>query len=163
VGKGNKVRIGVDVWPVSGLNHIFMEECIQILNDNDIHYLNQVSAQERTNFWGQGWMNATQVGLYILFNEAWDHFIESLQRAHIRLSNMEDELVWKLAPSGNYSPKLGYSQLIIGFKQQEPSWWWKGIQKVKCPLKEKIFMWCLIKKRFPTWDRMKICKVEGPG
>jgi hypothetical protein len=24
-------------------------------------------------------------------------------------------------------------------------------------------MWCLIKKKIPTWDRMKLRKVEGPG
>jgi ribonuclease HI len=76
---------------------------------------------------------------------------------------MEDELVWQLSPFGDYSPKLGYSHLIIELQQQEPSWWWKGIWKVKCPLKEKNFMWCLIKKRVPMWDRMKKCKVEGPG
>jgi hypothetical protein len=24
-------------------------------------------------------------------------------------------------------------------------------------------MWCLIIKKIPTWDRMKLCKVEGLG
>jgi hypothetical protein len=57
VGRGNKVRIGVDPWPGSGLNHRLLEECIQIMNENGIHYLNQVSSQERTNIWGQGWKN----------------------------------------------------------------------------------------------------------
>jgi hypothetical protein len=98
-----------------------------------------------------------------LFSETWDQYIESLRREHIWISNLEDELVWQLSPFGDYSPKMGYSQLIIELQQQEPTWWWKGIWKVKCPLKEKIFMWCLIKKRVPMWDRMKKPKVEGPG
>jgi hypothetical protein len=68
----------VDLWPGSGLNHSLPEECIQILNDNGIHYLNQVSYIERTNIWGQGWKNVAQVGLGNLFSEDWDQYIESL-------------------------------------------------------------------------------------
>ena len=98
-----------------------------------------------------------------LLSENWDQYIEALRREHIRIYDMEDELVWKHSPFGDYSPKLGYSHLIIELQQQEPSWWWKEIWKVKCPLKEKNSMWCLIKKRVLTWDRMKKHKVEGSG
>jgi hypothetical protein len=63
----------------------------------------------------------------------------------------------------NLYAKSRYTQINIDILQQEPSWWWKGIWKIKCPLKSHIFLWCLIKNKVPTWDRMKLRGLEGPG
>lgn len=46
--------------------------------------------------------------------------------------------------------------------QREPEWWWKGLWKIKCPQKAKIFMWCALKNKVPTWDRMYKRQIEGP-
>jgi hypothetical protein len=52
---------------------------------------------------------------------------------------------------------------MIDLHNQEPVWWWKGLWKIKCPLKAHIFMWFLIKNKIPTWDRLKNRMIEGPG
>jgi hypothetical protein len=50
---------------------------------------------------------------------------------------MDDELVWKKSPHGVYTPKLGYTALSVDLLQEEPSWWWRGLWKLKAPLKSK--------------------------
>jgi hypothetical protein len=97
------------------------------------------------------------------FTELWATYTRALKGAHIRISKTKDELVWKNSPHGTYTPKLGYSQLNIDLHQREPSWWWRGLWKIKFPLKARIFMWCLVKNKIPTWDRMKQRNVEGPS
>jgi hypothetical protein len=52
---------------------------------------------------------------------------------------------------------------MIDLHNQDHVWWWKGLWKIKRPLKAHIFMWCLIKNKIPTWDRIKIWKIEGSG
>jgi hypothetical protein len=79
----------------------------------------------------------------------------ALQSSHIRITDREDELVWQHAPHGHYTPKLGYIHLNLDLYQREPRWWWKGLWKVRCPLKENIFMWCVLYNKVPTWDNMK--------
>jgi len=43
----------------------------------------------------------------------WDKYIFALQRDHIRLLDLDDELVWKKAPHGVYTPILGYTALSV--------------------------------------------------
>jgi hypothetical protein len=76
---------------------------------------------------------------------------------------MEDELVWKKSPHGVYTPKMGYIALNVDLLQREPSWWWRGLWKLKAPLKSKIFMWSTLFNKVPTWDKMRKCQIEGPG
>jgi hypothetical protein len=85
----------------------------------------------------------------------WTNFTQALKTAHIRIVDRDDELIWKHAPLGIYTPKLGYIQLNIVQHLRDPIWWWKGPWKVHCPLKSRIFMWCLIANKVPTWDKMK--------
>jgi ribonuclease HI len=47
--------------------------------------------------------------------------------------------------------------------QKSLVWWWKGIWKSKCPLKPRLFMWCLLRKKVLTWDGMKFRVLEGLG
>lgn len=83
--------------------------------------------------------------------------------SHIKLKYQDDELIWKFKPFRVYAPKDGYSFLMINLKPQAPDWWWKGVWKSKCPLKAQMFMWCLIRRKVPTCDRMKLRGLEGPG
>jgi hypothetical protein len=71
-------------------------------------------------------------------------------------------LVWKHAPHGVYTPQLGYIQLSIDHHNRGPLWWWKGLWKTKCPLNAKIFLWCMMNNKVPTWDNMKKRKKERP-
>jgi hypothetical protein len=72
-------------------------------------------------------------------------------------------LVWKKSPHGVYSPKLGYIALNVDLLQREPCWWWRGLWKLKAPLKTKIFMWSALVNKVPTWDKMRKHQIEGPG
>jgi hypothetical protein len=93
----------------------------------------------------------------------WLNFTRALKQSHICLVDREDELVWALDPFGIYTPKMGYTQLNIELHLRVPEWWWKGLWKLCCPLKSKIFMWSLIAKKVPTWEVMRKRQVVGPG
>jgi hypothetical protein len=136
---------------------------IDNLHQQGIFYLTQVSDPYTTNIWQQGWKNVETLGLHDPLSEPWNIYIFSLQSSHIRITEEEDELVWKKSPLGNYTPKLGYISLNIDLQQREPTWWWRGLWKIKCPQKEKIFMWCVLNKKSPTWDNMRKRSIEGPG
>jgi len=41
---------------------------------------------------------------------------------HIRFMDRDDKLVWKKAPHGVYTPKLGYIALNIDLLQRQYSW-----------------------------------------
>jgi hypothetical protein len=72
--------------------------------------------------------------------------LELSKQGHIQLSDREDELVWKHNTHGIYFPKARYIQINIDILHQEPSWWWKGIWKIKCLLKACFFPVVLDKK-----------------
>jgi len=113
--------------------------------------------------WGQEWKGALQLGLGEEYATGWNDYIIALKAGHIQLSDREDELVWTHNIHGIYMPKASYIQIYIDIPHREPSWWWKGIWEIKCPLKSRLFLWCLIKNKVPTWDRMKHIGLEGPG
>jgi hypothetical protein len=86
-----------------------------------------------------------------------------LKATHVRIIVREDELVWKHAEHGTYTPKLGYIHLNFDFLQRDPKWWWKGLWKSRFPLDIQIFISCILGNKISTWDRMKKRKIEGPG
>jgi hypothetical protein len=77
--------------------------------------------------------------------------------------------IWKMSWSGKnphmgfYTLKLGYIALNVDLLQREPCWWWRGLWKLKAPLKTKIFMWSTLVNKVPTWDKMRKRQIEGPG
>jgi hypothetical protein len=75
----------------------------------------------------------------------------------------EDELVWKKDPAGAYTPKLGYIALSLDLFQHQPIWWWKGLWKLKCPQKEKLFLWAALNQKIPTWEILQNRHLEGPN
>jgi ribonuclease HI len=163
VGKGNHLHIGVDPWPGCGNSHILLEDLIDQLHRQGIFYLSQLVDPLTTNLWNQGWKNATLLGLNGIHADLMRNYIVALRRGHIRLTDRDDELVWKKDPIGFYTPKAGYIALNIDPLQQNPKWWWKGLWKMKCPQKAKIFMWAALNNRIPTWEVLIKRQIEGPG
>jgi hypothetical protein len=53
--------------------------------------------------------------------------------------------------------------LNIDLFQQNPSWWWRGLWKLKCPQKAKIFLWAALNDKIPTWDNLRRRQIEGSG
>ena len=89
----------------------------------------------------------------------WLHFVEELMG--VTLSNEPDQFRWRLTPSGMFSVKSMYADLMNG---QVP-FRHKYIWKLRVPLKIRIFMWFLQKKVILTkdnlirrrWTRSKQC------
>jgi len=44
-----------------------------------------------------------------------------------------------------------------------PEWWSKLIWKLKGPAKAKILLWCMLKRKVPTWDILRARYLVGPG
>jgi hypothetical protein len=59
VGKGNRLRIGIDPWPGSGTSHILPEDVTDQLHRQGIFYLSHLANPPTTTFWNQGWKKQT--------------------------------------------------------------------------------------------------------
>ena len=74
------------------------------------------------------------------------------RKAHIGLGDNEDVLIWDESPTRAYSPKAGYISISADFFNRNIKWWWRGLWKLNCLAKNKIFGWALFKNKVPTWD-----------
>ena len=72
-----------------------------------------------------------------------------------------DQLIWNQSKSGKYTPNIGYLQLVLDRNEEELTWWWKVLWKLKCPLKENKFSWFLLSDKALTWDI--ICRKGREG
>ena len=72
-------------------------------------------------------------------------------------------MVWQKDPSGIYTPKLGYIALSVDLFQQIPNWRWRGLWKLKCPQKAKIFLWAALNEKVPTWENLRKRQFEELG
>ena len=80
--------------------------------------------------------------------EAWLHLVERLMA--VSLSNEPDSFSWKLTPSGVFSVRSMYADLMNGNTVFLRKYLWK----LKVPLKIKIFMWFLHRKELLTKDNL---------
>jgi hypothetical protein len=125
--------------------------------------LNLMSNPATTPIWAQGWWNVNDLNMIGDWAIEWNNFTKSLQRVHVRLSDSEDELVWRRnVVGGNCSTKLGYDALF-GPRENDEVWWWKKIWKVKGPPKSILFMWIYINNKVLTWEMLRKRNREGPG
>eukprot|EP00253_Pinus_taeda_P015896 PITA_15896 len=65
--------------------------------------------------------------------------------------------------SGEYSPKDGYLFLMGKKGWGVPVWWAKNIWKLKSPAKARIFLWCILKRKVPTWEILQARFLVGPA
>jgi len=56
----------------------------------------------------QQWLTWRELDIREEYARSWKPYIESLIKLFINLSEMEDELIWYLNPSGDYKTKVGY-------------------------------------------------------
>ena len=71
----------------------------------------------------------------------------------------EDRVTWRLSPAGVYSAKTAYEAFFLGRTTVPCA---KLLWSAKAPLKYKIHMWLLIKKRLWTADRLAKHRMEHP-
>eukprot|EP00253_Pinus_taeda_P017324 PITA_17324 len=76
---------------------------------------------------------------------------------------LSPSLLRHLDGRGGYSPKEGYSYLMEKKGWSVPEWWSKNIWKLKCPMKSRIFLWCMLRRKIPTWDILQSRFFIGPG
>jgi hypothetical protein len=108
-------------------------------------------------------MDANRLGLSEEEKLELERYIFNLNSSQIRLMDCEDELIWDPAPSGIYSPKLGYLKYNSDLGLREPVWWWRKLWKVKSPTKTRLFMWNVLQNKVLTWDNLQKRNFFGPG
>eukprot|EP00253_Pinus_taeda_P029408 PITA_29408 len=163
VGDGKQIRIGRDPWV--GCNEAFALSpgLLRHLDTKGILTLNQVERVGQSTIWGQAWKDDEALGLNARWKNEWEGFIKELQRTNVRIKDEPDCLMWAQSKSGEYSPKDGYSFLMGKKGWGCPEWWAKEIWKLKCPTKARLFFWCIMKRKVPTWDTLQARFLAGPG
>eukprot|EP00253_Pinus_taeda_P015318 PITA_15318 len=163
VGDGKNVKIGRDPWVGCNESFALSPGLLRHLDSRGIFTLNQVEKVGQSNIWGQAWKSAEDLGLNIRWHHEWSSFVNELHRSHVRISNENDNLIWAHGKTGGYSPKEGYSYLMEKKGWPAPEWWSKNLWKLKCPLKSRIFLWCMLRRKIPTWDILQSRFFIGPG
>jgi len=163
VGNGQKLRIGRDPWVGCDQQHLLPAHIIAQLGQNGVFSLCHFAAPVQEVFGFQSWRRASSFGLVGQDEQILDNYSRALERAHIHLNLQEDLLIWDVDPGGSYSPKIGYIKLSVDEGNREEVWWWRKIWKLQCPPKVKLFMWCVLEKKVPTWDFLQKRNFQGPG
>eukprot|EP00253_Pinus_taeda_P001986 PITA_01986 len=163
VGDGSHIRVGRDPWVGCSEAYALSQGLLRHLDSKGIVTLNQVEKVGLSTVWGQSWKNDVDLGLNTRWKNEWASFIQELHRSHVRLKDESDKLIWALGKSGEYYPKEGYSFLIKQKGWDTPKWWSKCIWKLTSPEKARLFLWCMLKGKIPTWDRLQARYLIGPG
>eukprot|EP00253_Pinus_taeda_P010845 PITA_10845 len=111
----------------------------------------------------QAWKDDEELGLNVRWKYEWEGFIKELQRSNVRIKDEPDCLMWAQSKSGEFSPKDGYSFLMGKKGWGIPDWWAKDIWNLKCPVKSRLFFWCILKRKVPTWETLQARFLAGPG
>jgi len=120
VGNGERVCIGVDPWVGSGEGYILLENLINILYENGIIFISNVSLSELTTIWHEEWKFIEMLDINVREGELWEVYITNLRSSHLRIKYYEDELVCSKNPSlGIYAPRVGYNTLCENEKQEK--------------------------------------------
>jgi len=163
IGDGRHCRIRRDPWVGCNEAYALSPGLLRHLDHKGIYTLNQVEKIGQSSIWGQAWKSAEDLGLNIRWKNEWCSFIQELHRSNVRLNNESDLLIWAQGDTGEYSPKDGYNFLMQKKGWGDPDWWSKLIWKLKGPAKAKIFLWCMLKRKVPTWDTLRARYLIGPG
>ena len=82
-------------------------------------------------------------------------YIGVLNQTQVQIRDSEDVLIWDSAPGGKYTPKDGYLKInAFGF-ERGLAWWWKKLWKIQSPPKTRLFLWCVLENKVPTWDNLQ--------
>eukprot|EP00253_Pinus_taeda_P002842 PITA_02842 len=150
-------------WRIVNENYALSPGLIRHLASKGIVYLNQVEKIGSSSIWGQAWKTVEELNIHPRWWDEWETFKQELSRSNVRIKDGPDQLIWAYADTGSYSPKFGYKFLMSKKGWGDPEWWEKSLWKLKCPAKAKLFFWCILKKKVPTWDILQSRHKQGPG
>lgn len=120
-----------------------------------IFSLNQISNEGTTTFWKQGWKSAEDLDLEPHWEGVWMEYTMELQRSNVCIKERVDELRWVYSRSGIYIPKFGYNLQMDRRVGEIRHWWFKPLWKLSCPVKSRLFFWCILRNKVPTWDYLQ--------
>jgi len=163
VGDGTQVRLGQDPWIGCPEGFTLSQGLVTDLKDRGLFTLNQVVDPGASSIWNQGWLQGRDLNLVDDRLEEWGRYIRDLLNSSVRLSDSPDELKWVFAQNGVYSPKAGYKWMMSQKGLENPDWWAKSLWKLKGPAKSKLFFWCVLLQKVPTWDFLQRRGRIGPG
>eukprot|EP00253_Pinus_taeda_P008941 PITA_08941 len=163
LGRGDNVRIGKDPWVGCNERFALSQGLIRHLESKGILFLHQIEKIGHSTIWGQAWKSSADLTLDQVWWEEWHHFTQELVRSNVRIIDRPDQLVWAFAETGKYAPKAGYKFLITKKGWEAPDWWSKQLWKLKCPKKARLFFWCTLKEKAPTWDVLQTRFMSGPS
>jgi len=163
VGNGENVRIGRDPWVGCNESFALSPELNAHLDSKGIFGLNQIAIMGQSTIWGQAWKLEEELEIDPRWRNEWRSFLQELKRSNVRIQDRPDQLVWAHAENGAYSPKAGYAFLMKKKGWANPEWWAKPLLKLKCPKKARLFLWCILRKKIPTWDILQSRFKQGPG
>eukprot|EP00253_Pinus_taeda_P016909 PITA_16909 len=125
IGNGASIRISIDPWIGSGNSHILPVGLIQHINNRD------------------DW------------SRIWQIYLQALTETHVRLQNVEDELIWAHSKAGQYTPKQGYDIIIAEKKPEVIRSWWYNLWKLQAPPRTRLLMWNILEDKIPTGSYLK--------
>lgn len=163
VGDGTQIRLGRDPWIGCSEGFHLSQDLVAFLKDRGLFTLNQIADPRASSIWNQGWLKGRDLDLIEDRLEEWDRYIRNLVSSSVRLSDSPDELKWVFAQNGFYSPKEGYKWMMSQKGWEIPGWWAKPLWKLKGPAKTKLFFWCVLFQKVPTWDFLQRRGKIGPG
>jgi len=162
IGNGNSVRIGIDPSTGSGNSHLLLVELIQHLNNRGIKFPGQIGDHQNTTFHTQDWLTNPQWLIPNEWSRIWQDYLQTLIESHIRLQNVEDELIWAHLKAGQYTPKQGYDIIIVDKKPEVTRSWWDTLWKLKAPPCTRLLMWNILEDKIPTGSYLKRRAFMGP-
>eukprot|EP00253_Pinus_taeda_P020413 PITA_20413 len=163
IGNGRSVKIGKDPWVGCNMNYALSPGLTQDLESRGIYYLYQVEKIGHSTIWGQAWKDGEYLELEQVWRNEWNTYTQELIRSQARLKDSPNQLIWAHADTREYSPKSGYKYLMSRKGWDPLKWWSKHLWKLKSPPKEKIFFWCILRRKIPTWDILQSRFMHGPG
>lgn len=85
-----------------------MANLIQLLHDQNVTHIAHITDRENTSILHQAWRSAHQLTIPPHWHNLWEEYTQALSKAHIHISDDEDEIIWALSKFGRYTPKVGY-------------------------------------------------------
>ena len=149
VENGQSPQIGLDPWPGTHPNHILSRGLWEALKYRNYFFLSQVRDVGRSSIQGQDWKSGLQLGIEGHLCGEWEVYVANLCKAHIRLSEEADSLIWDKSPEGQYTPKMGYSSICVELHNQDIILWWRHLWKLHCPAKSKLLWWVIMEDKVP--------------
>ena len=163
VGRGWKIRIGEDPWAGCNQHHSLLAPTVDELIQRAIIYLAQLASPTQLNRRTQSWIRVGELNLLEQAERELELYIAHLYQLQTHLRDREDVLIWDSDPAGRYTPKAGYIKSSTDGVQGELTWWWKALWKIKSAPKTRVFMWCALQNKVPTWDNLQKRCFQGPG